>query len=302
MDITKGQEFRLQQLLNSVDSSNVNLGLSLLKNFEFTEAYEEDLLIISKINSDVKVRAKARKMILKHGKSEYEPLYRNTTHFMGMPDNLSEIGIRNRMRKLMTQLGWEQVFYLANIFYNRFQKGLSSLLIYPLNSPFRLYVLEKFTKDGYFDFQAAMGSESRKNLAYSENIIYRYETKTGIIFPKDHPNPETVTKINFHNSKLLAVSTEVGRFKNVEEIDLSCNCLKSISLTFNTLKKLKRLDLSSNHFVKLPAVLGKMKGLEYLDLRNNFFNSHHPYRRNRQVKLELPSVFYENNPDCEVLM
>ena len=58
-------------------------------------------------------------------------------------------------------------------------------------------------------------------------------------------------------------------FKNLKEIDLSCNRLKKLPKDLSILKNIERLDLSNNLFLDIEAVffsLNTMKNLKELNI------------------------------------
>lgn len=73
--------------------------------------------------------------------------------------------------------------------------------------------------------------------------------------------------------------------KNITDLDLSQNKLKSIPDDFFNLASLKRLNLDNNQFEKLPDVLLKMKSISHLSIDHNIFSDEEKAHIQRVLKI-----------------
>ena len=136
-----------------------------------------------------------------------------------------------------------------------------------MNTQQRMEALYAITDGDFFDFHTGMGYTNHKNTG--EGGSSSFKVATGVSFPKDHPNPLEIKKINFHNCKFDSLSKDIAVFAACEELDLSSNSLKALPATLSNLSQLKKLDISWNNFTEFPEVLLKMKNLEELNIRYN---------------------------------
>ena len=78
--------------------------------------------------------------------------------------------------------------------------------------------------------------------------------------------------MNAAHNKLIYVPSEVGKLKDITEIDLNSNNLlglPSAMFESHAIFSLRSLDVSNNQIAELPHSLANVKGLQSLKLSNN---------------------------------
>ena len=291
-NLTFQEEQNFISLINSVDEANVILALQIIKNIPLSLSIEEELLVLAKTHPNTEVRATVKKILIEKGKPELQSLYKDIILFVRIGEDLKEKEIRDRMAKMVQRVDWKEMSYFCTLLFKRFGKGLSHLLTYPENNPYRVNAISLLTENDVLDFHKGIGYQDRRNLSDEEKIIY-WQEKLRISFPKDHPEPLIVKSIILHNCKIHTLSADIKIFENLEELDLSCNYLKVLPSALNKLTRLREIDASFNYFDKFPNTLLKVKNLKKLNLRGN---------DRWRSSLEIPEDFYKNNPECEVLL
>ncbi len=286
------EEQNFINLIDSVDEVNIILALQIIKNIPLSLSIEEELLILAKTHPNAEVRAAVKKILIEKGNPEQQSLYKDIILFTRISEDLKEKEIRDRMAKMVQRVDWKVMSYFCTLLFKRFGKGLSHLLTYPENNPYRVNAISLLTENGILNFHKGIGYQDRRNLSDGEKIIY-WQEKLRISFPKDHPEPLIVKSIILHNCKIHTLSADIKIFENLEELDLSCNYLKTLPLALNKLIRLREIDASFNYFDKFPNALLKVKNLKKLNLRGN---------DRWRSSLEIPEDFYKNNPECEVLL
>lgn len=126
--------------------------------------------------------------------------------------------------------------------------------------------------------------------------------------------PDTCSKINLTGFGLYEVPKEVYRFKNLKELVLAENNLKSIPKKIWKLKKLEKLDLSKNeledsflnirrnrhlkilnvqfnYLSKAPRKMHKLKDLHLLLLGNNLLTSFKDQKLRRMSSLRVVNLY-----------
>ncbi|WP_082292438.1 leucine-rich repeat domain-containing protein [Leptospira noguchii] len=71
------------------------------------------------------------------------------------------------------------------------------------------------------------------------------------------------------NEQLTTLPKEIGKLKNLQELDLIGNQLTTLPKEIGNLQKLQYLDLAHNQLTTLPKEIGKLKKLNVLDLTGN---------------------------------
>lgn len=82
-------------------------------------------------------------------------------------------------------------------------------------------------------------------------------------------NPNAVYRLSLRGKKLKTFPSEILKFKNLQELDLSKNRLDSLPNELCDLRNLQVLDVSSNKIVYLPDSIGKLKHLRKLAAGKN---------------------------------
>ncbi|MCU0353639.1 MAG: leucine-rich repeat domain-containing protein [Cytophagales bacterium] len=286
----------IRRLLFSTDDANVKMAVEIMKGSGVPETLYEDLLVCTKILPNADLRNAVRKLLSKQPvPAEWQPLLENTVAFANL-QTAKEKDIRDKMSRMAKETGWEGAAQLGYAFFRRFGKGLSYVLTYPKDNPFRIKALQLLTDGDLFDFHSGIGYHNWKNERPQEVILSKVDT--GIKFPDDHPNAADIRVIVFHNCKFNSIPADVKVFENVQEMDLSVNNLNTLPPAFAKLTKLRKLDLSFNRLTRFPPVLLKMKSLEDLNLQYNGQTMYY----DKPGKLEIPEEFRTEVPNCEVLV
>ena len=149
------------------------------------------------------------------------------------------------------------------------------------------------SEDGLLDFHTGVGYHT---WAPEEHTWASQKINTGIAFPSDHPNPLSIKKLNLHNCKISAISSEISVFANLEEIDATHNVITSLHPSMAKLTKLRKLNLMGNKITEFPQVLFKMPWLREVDFRvpPNYYNG--------RPALIVPAEFVVACPECVVLV
>ena len=84
--------------------------------------------------------------------------------------------------------------------------------------------------------------------------------------------PDEVTGIDLTLQGHAEFPRQLLKFKQLNDVNLSGNALKSIPEDIQMLKRLRYLDLSNNKLKKLPESLWKIKGLRSVSVANNKFS------------------------------
>ncbi|MBT4729186.1 MAG: leucine-rich repeat domain-containing protein, partial [Bacteroidetes bacterium] len=113
------------------------------------------------------------------------------------------------------------------------------------------------------------------NPIYSQNIL----TPKELAKAKEYRNwkdaidkPLKVHKLNLKRSKLSELPREIGKFKNLQILELGSNKFKVLPRELGRLKKLQYLGLSYSRNLninKAMPVIVKLKLLENIDLSDN---------------------------------
>jgi Leucine Rich Repeat (LRR) protein len=79
----------------------------------------------------------------------------------------------------------------------------------------------------------------------------------------------SVNQISYQVGDLEAIPPQIGKFTNLQNLDLSRNQISFIPIWLNQLQNLQSLIISMNQIKTIPAALESCKKLEYLDLSHN---------------------------------
>ncbi|BFO66733.1 leucine-rich repeat domain-containing protein [Chryseobacterium sp. KCF3-3] len=105
---------------------------------------------------------------------------------------------------------------------------------------------------------------------YFKNIEQLVLTETDSI-------PKWITKfdklkilyVSNYQKKIKTIPNDIGKLKNLEQIDLPRNSISYIPMSLFNLIKLKRLNLEENLLANLPSDIKKLKKITILSLGNN---------------------------------
>ncbi len=148
---------------------------------------------------------------------------------------------------------------------------------------------------GYSNLQWVLSFNLNKILGVERSRTYRNIAKA-LIYPLD------VKRLIVKRSDMALLEKNLGKFYNLEELDLSNNHLTSLPAEIGTLVNLEKLDISNNKLsnipdsiclltnllslnasdnvlAKIPENIGDLKKLQYLNFQNNHIK-------------EFPTSFY----------
>ncbi|KAM4770004.1 DISP complex protein LRCH3 isoform 8-T8 [Cyanocitta cristata] len=94
------------------------------------------------------------------------------------------------------------------------------------------------------------------------------------------------------NNKLVSIPEEIGRLRQLTELDVSCNELQTIPPQIGNLESLRDLNVRRNHLVRLPEELAELP-LIRLDFSCNKITTIPVCYRNLR---HLQTIMLENNP------
>ena len=151
---------------------------------------------------------------------------------------------------------------------------------------------EAFTRGmaKYENYEWIEGAE--RNERYVYNLLYNVSVLKKKLKLKETEYEILQMKILPAGYKgLTEIPKEIFYLKNVENIDLSCNCIVDIPKNICKLQKLKHLDLSNNFITDVSNLCG-LKKLKYLHLHDNLIVT---LPRELSYLSDLTSLFlYEN--------
>ncbi len=285
----------VKDLLRSPDAATVKVALQMLKTGGLPTPLFEEMLVLCKVFPDLEVRNEAKKLLVTKGPSEWAALVKDSQIFTNI-ETSKEKDIRAKMIKTSQNVGMLLTSILGLAFFKRYRKGLSLALSFN-GTPQRIEALYALTEGETLDFHTGIGYHNWKDDA-PETIILS-KVATGILFPKDYPNPLAIKHLNFHNCKFDKLSPDIAVFAFAESIDLSVNNLATLNPAIGKLSQLRKLDLSHNRLTAFPDILLKMNKLETLDLR---FNGQYAFKSIENNPFRVPEAFYQKNPTCTVLI
>ncbi|WMX12743.1 MULTISPECIES: hypothetical protein [unclassified Aureispira] len=85
-------------------------------------------------------------------------------------------------------------------------------------------------------------------------------------FPSELYSFKELTEIDLSSNKIKTIPTKIKLFQNLEILNVSSNKLDKLNEAIVLLPKLKHLDISNNKFVEFPMVICKLKQLEHLNI------------------------------------
>lgn len=82
-------------------------------------------------------------------------------------------------------------------------------------------------------------------------------------------NPDAVVKLDLQNNGMKALPPEIGRFRNLQYLNVSRNQLSELPREIGNLSRLQVLNASGNQIDVLPQELRKLQNLKQLNLATN---------------------------------
>jgi Leucine-rich repeat (LRR) protein len=282
----------LKSLLTSPDTNTVQVAMQMLKTGGLPMQLAEELLMVAKTNDDTKVRAEAKKLLKTQGPPEWSALLDDKQVFANIL-TLKQKETRAKLEKTAQNAGVDDAAFLSVLLLKYFRRGAAYALSLKRH-PRRLEALELLTsEDGLLDFHTGVGYHT---WAPEEHTWASQKINTGIAFPSDHPNPLSIKKLNLHNCKISAISSEISVFANLEELDATHNVITGLHPSMAKLTKLRKLNLMGNKITEFPPVLFKMPWLREVDFRVP------PSYYNGRPALVVPPEFTAACPECVVLV
>jgi hypothetical protein len=296
--VSKGDDSiskNILQLIYSDDVPNVLIGLEMLKNGGVPADLIGPLLVVFKTCPDTKARGLAKKILLHHAPAELLPLINDTQRFTGINANLKAQDINKKLEKIAKNSSRNLAAKMALLFHKRYRKGLRYIL-YHFHQPCqeRTDALLSMMEGTHFDFASGLGFTNWKER--NQEAVYLFSTKTIAKFPIDIvDHVSLIESANFHNCKLNSLPAKIGEMKDLKQLDLSFNFIKTLPKSFEKLTQLEYLDLQMNALKEFPKALLKLPNLKFIDFRKNQFNGAiHPIEINDEIK--------EAMKDCKILV
>ncbi|OAF65219.1 Protein soc-2, partial [Intoshia linei] len=94
-------------------------------------------------------------------------------------------------------------------------------------------------------------------------MLFKYFSLSGIFGKKFNVFEKTHGKITSFPDSIFR------NYRNIEEIYLNCNCIKTIPKDISYLTKLRILNLAENDIMYIPAEIAKLQHLSELDIKKN---------------------------------
>jgi Leucine-rich repeat (LRR) protein len=82
-------------------------------------------------------------------------------------------------------------------------------------------------------------------------------------------NPDAVVKLDLSNNGMKVLGPEIGRFRNLQYLNLAANQLSDLPVEIGRLPKLQVLNATGNQLDQLPNELGNLVSLKQLILAQN---------------------------------
>ncbi len=82
-------------------------------------------------------------------------------------------------------------------------------------------------------------------------------------------NPDAVVKLDLQNNGMKALPPEIGRFRNLQYLNVSRNQLSELPREIGNLARLQVLNVSGNQIDVVPAELRRLQSLKQLNLSTN---------------------------------
>jgi Leucine-rich repeat (LRR) protein len=278
-------------LLSSEDPANALIALEMLKTGGVPATMHIPLLLVQKTFPESKVRTEAKKLLQNHGPAKWMNLLADKQSFTNMPEQ-KERDIRSKLENIAKSCGSDDAVFLSMLLFKHYRKGLQYMLAkFGPGNPQRVQALQLLVKEGHLDFHAGIGYHDWRG-SNPEDMILSY-VKTGIKFPSDLPDKESITSIDFHNCKFDSLSKDIADFTRLRKMDLSANFLKALPQALLKCQELEWLDLSHNRFTDFPAVLYGLPNLRYLNLQN-------AKAEGEWTAATIPEDFRAALPQCEI--
>lgn len=282
---------RLGQLLTSNDLATVQVGLEMIEQGGLPAAAFSDLLILQKTTADNKIRKAVTQTLETFAPREWLDVVRDGLSFKAVYSKKSEDEIRRQFRKLARRTSPQLMQQLSRWLYEKTGRGLSYALKTNAKAAVKQQAYDLIFKDGYLDFAKGLGQTAN----YEEDIAHYYQRHSSAPkLPVAALKNRTITGLNLWRLNYQQLEDKIAEFKDLEELNLAHNYLEELPVAFAALTKLKELDLSHNQFKTFPTVLQQLPNLRKIDLRKNE-NNYKPQR------LEVPKVFTDLRPNCQVL-
>ncbi len=294
---TQSMGDNIRELLASPDSTNVLLGLEMLKTGGVRPEFCEELLVIAKSDENAKSRKLARTLLERYAPQRWKPLIADKLLFKGFHKKLKEQEANKKLHTIAKSTAPDLACILSIGLFKKFGKGLRYVFARQHKKSWKMKAYELVYNNGHFDFSKGMGYTNYKDKEPKDRHWQYYGGGSTKTFPKEALELGDITSINFHNSKLADLPKNTMLCKNLRSLDLSNNFFSSLPPRLEKLKYLEEIDLSCNKLKELPPFILKLKNLRKLDLRNNVNDTF-----GLPNKVELPEGFHEALPNCEVLI
>jgi Leucine-rich repeat (LRR) protein len=110
-------------------------------------------------------------------------------------------------------------------------------------------------------------------LQLKKQQVFNYKFLKALGVPTDKEAREKLKFLNLTGRGLTHVPTELGSLKNLSDLQLSDNTIRSLGASLFFCRTLKKIDLSSNIVDHIPPEISYLNNLEELILRDNRLNS-----------------------------
>ncbi len=285
----------LLALLYSDETSNVKIGIEMLKNGGVPSDFVDPILLVYKTCSDSKVRSLAKKLLLENAPATYRPLISDAMRFTNLHGHVRAQEINKKLTKLAKSTSPKLAVKLALLFHKRFNKGLRYVLYhFKSECPERTMALQAMMEGTHFNFSRGVGFRNWRGAHPDEVVLYGMKAEAR--FPMDVvKHVPLIESADFHNCKFSSLPTRIGKFADLLRLDLSFNFSKSIPKSIEEMTKLEYLDLKRNAFDTFPSTLKRVVSLKVLDLRENLVAKQ---LANSEMLEEVKKAL----PDCEILV
>lgn len=248
----------IQNLLSSVDSDMVNLGLEMMTSLGVPEKVITELFLIFKDveSHSTSVRNKAKKLLFKYCSATLK----------------ANLETHNRL-KLITP-NFSKNYRLPYFFKQIIQNTeLDSIKI-------SKYLIERHNYYFHFCAIGILRNDDEKleildwYLKQKRQINIRANdlTKPINLFKLPLESLLLITSLEYSHCKIDTIPKELFQLVNLRYLTIAGNTIENLPDDFSKLKKLESLQINNNRFKKFPTILEKMPTLKIIYLVSNPFS------------------------------
>jgi len=259
----------LDQLLSTDDTPTLLMALEMVKQGGLPEKSVGTLLVKHKTTKDAKVRKKSKEMLELYADAMWRPLLSDRGSFKNIyKENKREVDTRRQFKDLAKRTSPTLAGNFSCLLFEKTGKGLRYALTAGLKKDLKKKAYQLLLKDQSFNFSQGLGYSDRGNKHNKFEVEYAMP-ELSVALPVLALELDTICILDLTNCRYENLSEKIAKFKDLQQLTLAINELKSLPDIFSQLTELESIDLRDNLFTTFPAVLGKLPKLTKVDLRAN---------------------------------